>query len=611
MAIVIADRVPTSDNLAVSGYYYVVLDGSIATSTNGYYYPQSDTGCLTEPTTYLHLPQQQQQQHVRDPHTVGRPPPPFANAICMRHHGVSEAPAMAMQHWQSHTQVQVVPATAVSTSPGDPHSAGSSPWTAVDHDWDSDNFSHHGSPRPGSPPVTTYNQAPMSPVSWPSPISLSSPGPLPYQQQDDQQLQQQQQQHIQAIPPARISSSPAPNDNGAPMYHAQQMAGMYSPTCHPFVMDDRLVVSEQQQSSPTVATAMPAAHHQHLMQTSAVPLSSNNGDAASMSPGVEPEDDEMALEVETIDLPYAELIYKALLNHPRHAMTLQEVYQWFENNTQKDVTSPGWHNSVRHNLSLNKAFQRREQNLSQGDCSSTSPSSSNLKKPKEWYLEDWAIAEGGVQSTTKYRSPLTKKSKARCTPAGAVTKAGGGGGKGGGGSHANQVIQQSRGAMGGGASGRRLSGQRGGRGSSRQRNLQRLQGIPEVQVQMPPPPPTSNPAAAYPGSSTCTGITTPHHWDVMADSSISIQLGSSGYLTPDGTQGRAAPQDGFDASMSVIDEQAGVYYSPGGTTQGGGGDYSAEMSPFGLSDVEGVFPDGGLFARLSLRGPHGHVQECQ
>ncbi|SPO02552.1 uncharacterized protein DNG_05225 [Cephalotrichum gorgonifer] len=638
MAMGIADRVepPTLDDFAVSGYYHVVPDGSVATNTNGYYYPQSDTGGITTEPTYLHLPQQPQQQDARDPHTVGIPSP-FANAMGMCHHGVSEAPAMTMQYRQSHPQVQiqVAPAAAVSAGPRDDHSAGSSsPWTVVDPEWDSDNFSYRGSPHPGSPPVTTYNQAPISPVSWPSPVSLSSPCSLPYQEDDQKQ---QQQKHIQSIPPpARITSSPAPNDNGAAMYHAQQMAGMYSPTSHPFVMADRIVGSEQQQSSPAMAmSSMPAAQHrqQHLMQTPFVPLSSN-GDAAGMnSPGgVKPEDDEMALDKDdTNDLPYAKLIYKALLSHPQHAMTLQEVYDWFMINTNKDKTNRGWQNSVRHNLSLNKAFQKRDLNLSQGD---TSPSSSNLKKKNEWYLEDWAIAEGGVQSTTKYRTAPTKKSKARSTTsASAVPKMAAGGGVT---SHANQVLQHSRAVMGGGgASGRRLSGQRGGRASSRQRNLQRLQGIPEVplQVQVPPTPPTSDRAAGYhPGSSsaTCTtGINATHHWDVTAESSISVQLESSGYLTPDGTPSRAAPQDGFGAPTAVIDEQPGEYFGPGGTTQVGGGggfgvdsqagmgylppggDYSAEMGQFGLSDVEGVFPDGALFVRLSLRGPHGHVQNFQ
>lgn len=54
------------------------------------------------------------------------------------------------------------------------------------------------------------------------------------------------------------------------------------------------------------------------------------------------------------DEPYASLLYRAFMSHPRHAMTLQEVYQWFRDNTGKDdLPSKGWQNSIRHNLSMN------------------------------------------------------------------------------------------------------------------------------------------------------------------------------------------------------------------------------------------------------------------
>jgi hypothetical protein len=54
------------------------------------------------------------------------------------------------------------------------------------------------------------------------------------------------------------------------------------------------------------------------------------------------------------DEPYASLLYRAFMSHPRHAMTLQEVYQWFRDNTGKDdLSSKGWQNSIRHNLSMN------------------------------------------------------------------------------------------------------------------------------------------------------------------------------------------------------------------------------------------------------------------
>lgn len=53
--------------------------------------------------------------------------------------------------------------------------------------------------------------------------------------------------------------------------------------------------------------------------------------------------------------PYARLIWKALMSAPGNRMVLREIYEWFENNTNKakNSDSKGWQNSIRHNLSMN------------------------------------------------------------------------------------------------------------------------------------------------------------------------------------------------------------------------------------------------------------------
>ena len=57
-----------------------------------------------------------------------------------------------------------------------------------------------------------------------------------------------------------------------------------------------------------------------------------------------------------LDQPYAKLIHKALMDAPGHRMTLQGIYDWFKENTNKakDAGSNGWKNSIRHNLSMNQ-----------------------------------------------------------------------------------------------------------------------------------------------------------------------------------------------------------------------------------------------------------------
>ncbi len=54
--------------------------------------------------------------------------------------------------------------------------------------------------------------------------------------------------------------------------------------------------------------------------------------------------------------PYARLIYEALFQAPGHRMMLRDLYEWFEQYTNKarGTGSNGWQNSIRHNLSMNK-----------------------------------------------------------------------------------------------------------------------------------------------------------------------------------------------------------------------------------------------------------------
>ncbi|RWA08679.1 hypothetical protein EKO27_g6414 [Xylaria grammica] len=86
--------------------------------------------------------------------------------------------------------------------------------------------------------------------------------------------------------------------------------------------------------------------------------------------------------------PYARLIYKAFMSRkPAYAMTLQEIYQWFREHTDKaDNHSKGWQNSIRHNLSMNAAFVKRDSKPNGQEI----PSTQDAKKSTEWVLENWA-----------------------------------------------------------------------------------------------------------------------------------------------------------------------------------------------------------------------------
>ncbi|KAJ9645462.1 hypothetical protein H2204_001042 [Knufia peltigerae] len=94
------------------------------------------------------------------------------------------------------------------------------------------------------------------------------------------------------------------------------------------------------------------------------------------------------------DKPYAMLIYDALKQAPGHRMMLKDIYEWFCNNTTKpqESGSKGWQNSIRHNLSMNKAFENDRDNARGGSRKSNSV----------WVLTEDAI-KNGIQSTTRYR----------------------------------------------------------------------------------------------------------------------------------------------------------------------------------------------------------------
>ncbi|KAI9755779.1 MAG: hypothetical protein M4579_004142 [Chaenotheca gracillima] len=107
--------------------------------------------------------------------------------------------------------------------------------------------------------------------------------------------------------------------------------------------------------------------------------------------------------------PYAKLIYRALMSVPEHKMVLKEIYDWFIAHTDKNKnpSEKGWQNSIRHNLSMNGAFRKVEQE----------PSSDDTKKGFIWVLEPDAV-EDGVKSTTRYRKlGVNKRARKSATPA--------------------------------------------------------------------------------------------------------------------------------------------------------------------------------------------------
>ena len=60
-------------------------------------------------------------------------------------------------------------------------------------------------------------------------------------------------------------------------------------------------------------------------------------------------------------LNYAELIRAAILGAPNKRLTLAQIYKWISDTYSfYNAANPGWQNSIRQNLSLNKTFIKQE-----------------------------------------------------------------------------------------------------------------------------------------------------------------------------------------------------------------------------------------------------------
>ncbi|KAK5110638.1 hypothetical protein LTR62_005678 [Meristemomyces frigidus] len=111
--------------------------------------------------------------------------------------------------------------------------------------------------------------------------------------------------------------------------------------------------------------------------------------------------------IEPADPCYAQLLYQCLRTAPDNVMSLKELYDWVKEHSQKakDPANRGWQNSVRHNLSMNAAFERVPPCESHG-----------IKKGSLWRLTNAALRDG-VISTTRYRKDPKHKPLKRSVPA--------------------------------------------------------------------------------------------------------------------------------------------------------------------------------------------------
>ncbi|OBW64305.1 MAG: Carboxylic ester hydrolase [Aureobasidium pullulans] len=125
--------------------------------------------------------------------------------------------------------------------------------------------------------------------------------------------------------------------------------------------------------------------------------------------------------LENSDPCYAELLRQALMEKTDdHTMLLKDLYEWVRTHSSKaqDPSNKGWQNSVRHNLSMNAAFERvPPPNQEAG-----------TKKTSYWRLTQHAV-EHGISSTTRYRKDSKRKTQRNPNPAPIRVQAGAKGGQ--------------------------------------------------------------------------------------------------------------------------------------------------------------------------------------
>ena len=100
---------------------------------------------------------------------------------------------------------------------------------------------------------------------------------------------------------------------------------------------------------------------------------------------------------------WSTLIHLALMEAPGHRMSLQEIYTWMIQNTDKvkEPSDGAWKNSIRHNLSINDNFIRVPNADSMEDCHTF----------QGWTIRPSAI-ERGITSTTSHRKNTEEKTSA-------------------------------------------------------------------------------------------------------------------------------------------------------------------------------------------------------
>jgi hypothetical protein len=283
--------------------------------------------------------QQQSHQPQSQAHSLSQPLQPHRSPHSSHHH-----PPQPYRSAHNHGHLP----SPFSASCPPPNSQGS--WPSPERDFE--NYSYHqaGPATTTGPVASTYHSSLTSPRSWAAPTSQG-----PYHAHEDPVQPAQQQletlrlsipstsmygQHQQPV--VRTNCLPVPEyafevkrrrDSLSPSHNADPNSAAISPPSVGVSLPSMSITRSNFVASPE--------EESYFSQTgtSDPDTRANTPDSPKMKPKGE---------------PYARLILKAFMSRPDRRMTLQEIYQWFKENTDKaNGPGKGWQNSIRHNLSMN------------------------------------------------------------------------------------------------------------------------------------------------------------------------------------------------------------------------------------------------------------------
>lgn len=212
-----------------------------------------------------------------------------------------------------------------------------------------DHFSYGESPTCGSGTSNNSNFSPASPAgTWPSPAtSFQQPGD-PFGPESWAGIRVSTPVSVGGCSGGASDFSQSGAEYPEPLDHRSNW------NCEP--MRTHTPVTEMDALEAASCPASPAgiptsAYMMRPNYSSASPYGMDMASSRASEPPMEPT---ASATTSKNEVPYAQLIYKALKNSKDYSMSLQDLYAWFQENTDKCKPGQrGWMNSIRHNLSMN------------------------------------------------------------------------------------------------------------------------------------------------------------------------------------------------------------------------------------------------------------------